>query len=101
LVASRGSLDLGESNGGLPPDSVVEERDEVLAATEAAVELADGAQVEIAVAPCSPFSVTRELMTESAELARRHGLRLHTHLAETAEEEEVCRERFGCTPADY
>ena len=64
IVASRGSMDLGESDGGLPPDSVVEERDEVLAATEAAVSLADGAQVEIAVAPCSPFSVTRELMSE-------------------------------------
>ena len=101
IVASRGSMDLGESNGGLPPDAVVEERDEVLAATEAAVGLADGAQVEIAVAPCSPFSVTRELMTESAELARRHGLRLHTHLAETGEEEEFCREQFGCTPVEY
>ena len=101
IIASRGSMDLGESNGGLPPDAVVEERDEVLAATEAAVGLADGAQVEIAVAPCSPFSVTRELMTESAELARRHGLRLHTHLAETVEEEEYCRELFGCTPVEY
>src|SRR2546430_17506713 len=68
IVASRGSMDLGESNGGLPPDSVVEERDEVLAATEAAVELADGAQVEIAVAPCSPFSVPRAVVTGSAEL---------------------------------
>src|SRR5207244_7108591 len=70
IVASRGSMDLGESDGGLPPDAVVEQRDDVLAATERAVGLADGAQVEIAVAPCSPFSVTRELMTESAELAR-------------------------------
>src|SRR5207247_8969203 len=73
IVASRGSMDLGESNGGLPPDSVVEKRDDVLSATEAAIGLADGVQVEIAVAPCSPFSVTRELMAESAELARRHG----------------------------
>ncbi|MFY9580766.1 MAG: amidohydrolase family protein, partial [Gaiellaceae bacterium] len=87
IVASRGSMDLGESDGGLPPDSVVERRDDVLAATERAAGLADGAQVEIAVAPCSPFSVTRELMTESAELARRLGLRLHTHLAETVEED--------------
>ena len=84
-----GSMDLGESQGGLPPDAVVETRDEALAATEAAAGLADGAQVEITVAPCSPFSVTRELMTESAELARRLGLRLHTHLAETVEEEDV------------
>ena len=101
IVASRGSMDLGESDGGLPPDAIVEKRDDVLAATEQAAGLADGAQVEIAVAPCSPFSVTRELMTESAELARRLGLRLHTHLAETAEEEDFARERFGCSPVEY
>jgi cytosine/adenosine deaminase-related metal-dependent hydrolase len=101
IVASRGSMDLGESDGGLPPDSVVEERDDALAATEAAAKLADGAHVEIAVAPCSPFSVTKELMQESAELARRLGLRLHTHLAETVEEEEFAEETFGCTPVQY
>jgi cytosine/adenosine deaminase-related metal-dependent hydrolase len=101
IVASRGSMDLGESQGGLPPDAVVERRDDVLAATEQAAGLADGAAVEIAVAPCSPFSVTRELMTESAELARRLALRLHTHLAETVEEEEYCRELYGCTPVEY
>ena len=101
IVASRGSMDLGESDGGLPPDSIVEDRDDVLAATEAAAKLADGAQVEIAVAPCSPFSVTQELMRESAELARKLGLRLHTHLAETVEEEEFAREKFGLTPVQY
>jgi cytosine/adenosine deaminase-related metal-dependent hydrolase len=101
IVAARGSMDLGESQGGLPPDSLVETRDDALAATEAAAALADGAQVEITVAPCSPFSVTRELMTESAELARRLGLRLHTHLAETIEEEDYCRELYGCTPVEY
>jgi cytosine/adenosine deaminase-related metal-dependent hydrolase len=101
IVASRGSMDLGESKGGLPPDGVVEDRDAALAATEQAAGLADGDLVEIAVAPCSPFSVTRELMTESAELARRLGLRLHTHLAETIEEEEYCRELYGCTPVEY
>ncbi len=101
IVASRGSMDLGESDGGLPPDSVVEDRDDVLAATEAAVKLADGAQVEIAAAPCSPFSVTKELMRESAELARKLGLRLHTHLAETVEEAEFAQEKFGCTPVEY
>ena len=101
IVASRGSMDLGESDGGLPPDRLVERSDDVLAATEAAAKLADGAQVEIAVAPCSPFSVTQELMRESAELARRLGLRLHTHLAETVEEAEFCQERFGCTPVEY
>jgi cytosine/adenosine deaminase-related metal-dependent hydrolase len=101
IVASRGSMDLGESDGGLPPDSVVEDRDDVLAATEAAAKLADGAQVEIAVAPCSPFSVTQELMRESAELARKLGLRLHTHLAETVEEEQFAKESFGLTPVQY
>jgi 8-oxoguanine deaminase len=101
IVASRGSMDLGESDGGLPPDSIVEDRDDVLAATEAAAKLADGAQVEIAVAPCSPFSVTQELMRESAELARKLGLRLHTHLAETVEEEEFAKQQFGLTPVQY
>jgi cytosine/adenosine deaminase-related metal-dependent hydrolase len=101
IVASRGSMDLGESQGGLPPDSIVEDRDEILAATEAAAGLADGALVQVAVAPCSPFSVTSELMRESAELARRLGLRLHTHLAETPEEEDFSRERFGRTPVEY
>jgi len=101
IVASRGSMDLGESDGGLPPDSIVEDRDDALAATEAAAQLADGDLVEIAVAPCSPFSVTKELMRESADLARRLGLRLHTHLAETVEEEEFAQEKFGCTPVEY
>jgi cytosine/adenosine deaminase-related metal-dependent hydrolase len=101
IVAARGSMDLGESQGGLPPDAVVETRDDALSATEAAAGLADGVHVEITVAPCSPFSVTRELMTESAELARRLGLRLHTHLAETVEEEDYCRDLYGCTPVEY
>jgi cytosine/adenosine deaminase-related metal-dependent hydrolase len=102
LVASRGSMDLGESQGGLPPDDVVEDRDEALAATEAAARLADpDGFIEIAAAPCSPFSVTKELMREAAELARGLGLRLHTHLAETVEEEEYAREKFGCTPVEY
>ena len=101
IVASRGSMDLGESQGGLPPDDVVEDRDAALAATQEAATLGDGEWVEIAVAPCSPFSVTRELMIESAALARRLGLPLHTHLAETAEEDEYCRELYGCTPVEY
>ncbi len=101
IVAARGSMDLGESRGGLPPDGVVETRDEALSATEAAASLADGVQVEITVAPCSPFSVTEELMTESAELARKLGLRLHTHLAETVEEEDYCRRLYSCTPVEY
>jgi cytosine/adenosine deaminase-related metal-dependent hydrolase len=101
LVASRGSMDLGESDGGLPPDSLVEDLDAILADTERLAGLADGDLVQIAVAPCSPFSVTKRLMIESAELARRLGLVLHTHLAETVEEEAFCRGLFGCRPVEY
>jgi cytosine/adenosine deaminase-related metal-dependent hydrolase len=104
LVASRGSMDLGESGGGLPPDDLVEDPDVVLADTERLAALhqpGPGARVQIAVAPCSPFSATKRLMVESAELARRLGLLLHTHLAETAEEEEYCRSLFGCRPVEY
>jgi cytosine/adenosine deaminase-related metal-dependent hydrolase len=101
IVASRGSMDLGESEGGLPPDSLVEDVDTILADTERLHALADGALVQIAVAPCSPFSVTTRLMEESAALARRLGLQLHTHLAETVEENEYCRELYGCTPVEY
>ena len=104
IVASRGSMDLGESDGGLPPDSTVESIDRILADTQRLAALHEpgpGAWVQIAVAPCSPFSVTEELMTESASLARSLGLQLHTHLAETVEEEAFCRERFGCSPVEY
>ncbi|HZB23565.1 MAG TPA: 8-oxoguanine deaminase [Gaiellaceae bacterium] len=104
IVASRGSMDLGASDGGLPPDSLVEDRDAILADTERLFSLHEpgaGAHVQIVVAPCSPFSVTGALMTESAELARRLKLRLHTHLAETLEEEEYCRELYGCRPVEY
>jgi 8-oxoguanine deaminase len=97
LIPSRGSMDLGESNGGLPPDSLVEDPDEVLAET---VRLAER-YPELVVAPCSPFSVSGRLMRESAELARRLGLQLHTHLAETVEEEAYCRELYGCRPVEY
>jgi cytosine/adenosine deaminase-related metal-dependent hydrolase len=105
LVASRGSMDLGVSHGGLPPDELVEDVDAVLADTERlAAELHEpgpGARVQIAVAPCSPFSVTGRLMEESAALARRLRLPLHTHLAETLEEEAYCRELYGCAPVEY
>jgi len=104
IVASRGSMDLGESDGGLPPDSLVEELDAVLADTKRLAGLHEqgpGARVQLAVAPCSPFSVTRRLMTESAELARSLELPLHTHLAETAEEEAYCLELYGCRPVEY
>jgi cytosine/adenosine deaminase-related metal-dependent hydrolase len=94
-------MDLGESDGGLPPDALVEPIDVILADTERLAGLADGDLVGLAVAPCSPFSVTSRLMEESAALARRLGLQLHTHLAETVEEDDYCRELYGCTPVEY
>jgi cytosine/adenosine deaminase-related metal-dependent hydrolase len=105
IVASRGSMDLGVSDGGLPPDELVEDIDSVLAETERLArelhEPGPGARVQLAVAPCSPFSVTRRLMQESATLARLLELPLHTHLAETREEEAYCMELYGCTPVEY
>lgn len=102
---TRGSMDLSEKDGGLPPDHLVEETDEALAATEAAIDRwhdpSPDAMLRVAVAPCSPFSVTSRLMEEAAVLARRKGVRLHTHLAETGDEEDFCREQFGCTPVEY
>jgi cytosine/adenosine deaminase-related metal-dependent hydrolase len=98
-------MDLGRSAGGLPPDEVVEDRDAILAACEQAIDRfhdpSPDAMLRIALAPCSPFSVTRELMAETAELARRRGVRLHTHLAETVDEEAFCLERFGVRPVEY
>jgi cytosine/adenosine deaminase-related metal-dependent hydrolase len=102
---ARGSMDLSEKDGGLPPDNVVEETDEALAATAAAIDRwhdpSPDAMLQIAVAPCSPFSVTSRLMSSSAELARSKGVRLHTHLAETSDEQDYCRQHFGCTPVEY
>jgi cytosine/adenosine deaminase-related metal-dependent hydrolase len=101
----RGSMDLGRSSGGLPPDDIVEDTDTALAATEDAIrrfhDPSPGAMVRIAVAPCSPFSVTPRLMREAAALARRTGVRLHTHLAETEDEDAYCRQSTGKTPAEY
>jgi cytosine/adenosine deaminase-related metal-dependent hydrolase len=102
---NRGSMDLGRSAGGLPPDEVVEDRDEILAATEAAIERFHDSSAEsmlrIAVGPCSPFSVTAELLTDAVTLARRKQVRLHTHLAETDDENDYCAENFGCSPIEY
>jgi cytosine/adenosine deaminase-related metal-dependent hydrolase len=100
----RGSMSLGESAGGLPPDRVVEDEDRILADTEALVsryhDPGPGSMCQVAIAPCSPFSVTPELMRQSAALARRLGVRLHTHLAETVDEERFCRDRFGMRPLE-
>jgi len=101
----RGAMDLGVSQGGLPPDSVVEDRDAILTAYEDALsrfhDPAPGSMCRIALAPCSPFSVTKELMAETATYARDRGVRLHTHMAETVEEEAFCLELFGVRPVEY
>lgn len=102
---TRGSMNLGQSAGGLPPDSLVEEHDAILTACQDAIDRwhdrSPDAMTRIAVAPCSPFSVTAELMRDCAALARVNGVRLHTHLAETQDEEEFCRQTLGRTPAQY
>lgn len=105
LHASRGSMSLGESDGGLPPDSVVEEEDSILKDSQRLIEAyhdnSRGAFTQIVLAPCSPFSVTGDLMRRSARLAREYGVRLHTHLAETQDEEAFCLEQFGYRPVEY
>jgi 8-oxoguanine deaminase len=105
FTATRGAMSLGRSRGGLPPDELVEREDDILTDTARLIERyhdpRPGSMLQIAVAPCSPFSVTRELMVEAARLARAHGVRLHTHLAENDHDVAFSRERFGCTPAEY
>ncbi len=105
LHATRGSMDLGESDGGLPPDFAVETTAAALQASADAVaahhDPSPDAMVQVAIAPCSPFSVTADLLRESAVLARDLSVRLHTHGAETVEEEAYCRKRFGATPTEY
>jgi cytosine/adenosine deaminase-related metal-dependent hydrolase len=100
----RGSMSLGESKGGLPPDGVVEDEDAILADTEAMIsrhhDPGPGSMCRVVVAPCSPFSVTPQLMRDSAALARRRGVRLHTHVAETMDEERFCLEKFGRRPVE-
>jgi len=101
----RGSMSLGQREGGLPPQELVQSEEEILRDSERVIEQYHdpdpGAMSRIALAPCSPFSVSPELMRETAKLAREHGVRLHTHLAETQDEEKFCQERFGCRPVDY
>jgi 8-oxoguanine deaminase len=100
----RGSMDLGTSQGGLPPDDVCQDADTILDHTQAAVrkfhDPSPGSMLRIAVAPCSPFSASRELMEDSASLARALGVRLHTHIAETLDEASFCQERFGVRPVE-
>jgi 8-oxoguanine deaminase len=104
-VLTRGSMNLSQRDGGLPPDSVVQDEDTILAQSAALIDRhhdpAEGASIQIALAPCSPFSVTTSLMRATADLAAQRNVRLHTHLAETEDETAFCLARFGCRPLDY
>ncbi len=104
-VLTRGSMNLSQKDGGLPPDDVVQDADAILADSETMIaahhQPGEGAMIQISLAPCSPFSVTRELMRETAVLAAREGVLLHTHLAETEDENAFCLEAFGMRPLDY
>jgi 8-oxoguanine deaminase len=104
-VLTRGSMSLSEDEGGLPPRTIVEDEDRILEESARLAkqwhETGPGAAIQIALAPCSPFSVTKSLMSETAALAERLDLRLHTHLAETEEETQFCIDAFGCRPLDY
>jgi 8-oxoguanine deaminase len=105
FTASRGSMSVGQSKGGLPPDGLVERETFILQDTQRLIEqhhdASHGSMTQVAVAPCSPFSVSRDLMRESASLARAYKVRLHTHLAENDHDIAYTRERFNCTPAEY
>nr|WP_210292133.1 8-oxoguanine deaminase [Aurantimonas endophytica] len=105
MTLTRGSMNLSQKDGGLPPDTVVQDEDDILADSERLIgrwhDRTDGAMTQIALAPCSPFSVTKSLMIASAALADRHDCRLHTHLGETEDENRFCEATFGCRPVDY
>jgi 8-oxoguanine deaminase len=105
FTATRGSMSVGASQGGLPPDNVVEREDDILQDSQRLItryhDTSFGAMTQVALAPCSPFSVSRDLMRESAALARSLGARLHTHLAENDHDIAYTREKFNCTPAEY
>jgi 8-oxoguanine deaminase len=105
MTVTRGSMNLSEKDGGLPPDSVVQDEDEILADSARVVakyhERGEGAMVQIALAPCSPWSATTSLMRRTAELAEKCDCRLHTHLAEVRDEDSYCLAQYGCRPLEY
>jgi 8-oxoguanine deaminase len=104
-MLTRGSMSLGQADGGLPPQQTVQQGEVILADSQRLIQAyhqrGDGAQIQIALAPCSPFSVTQDIMRQSAELAEQLDVRLHTHLAETLDEEDFCLQRFGLRTVDY
>ena len=105
MTMTRGSMSLGEKDGGLPPQSTVQTEDDIMADSERVIkryhDASAGSMLQVALAPCSPFSVTQELMAESAKMAQQHDVMLHTHLAETIDEENFCLQRFGLRTVDY
>ena len=105
MTLTRGSMNLSEKDGGLPPDAVVQDEDTILADCERVLsryhDTRDGAMLQVALAPCAPFTVTKRLMVDSAALAEKHDCRLHTHLGETRDENEYCLAHFECRPVDY
>ncbi len=105
MTLTRGSLDMTQAMGGNAPDGGVQDKDVILADCERVIgryhDLSDGAMMQVALAPCAPFNVTKQLMIETAQLAEKHNCRLHTHLAETRDEIDYCNERFQCRPVDY
>ena len=105
MTLTRGSMNLSEKDGGLPPDTVVQDEDTILADCERVLsryhDAGDGAMLQVALAPCAPFTVSKRLMVDSVGLAERFDCRLHTHLGETRDEDEYCLAHFGCRPVDY
>ena len=105
VVLCRGSMDRSQKDGGLPPDSVLQTSDEILKDSERLINRYhnsnEGAMTQIALAPCSPFSVSEEVMSESSKLSKKHSVLLHTHLSETEDENSFCLDKMGCRPLDY
>ncbi len=105
MTVTRGSMSLSEKDGGLPPDTIVQDDDTILADCERVLnkyhDRSDGSMLQVALAPCAPFTVTKRLMTETMDLAHKHNCTCHTHLGETLDEDAYCVEHFGCRPVDY